>query len=253
LESRSYPSVFPYELLWEADEKEPVTFERLAGNHAIYQARFDLLMRLGSQSPFIDDTILARLTDRLGLGEPRTASLTRDLFLVSGWFLEPVHLVELRGHRAAVRATLNSIRSSSRKLHAQLGKLPRMVSAALNCVRSIEPDSLDPDEELNTLTLGRTLHDLALAADRMVEDTARHSGRRSELVRDVALCLAAEAMERVTGERIRTSRAGAAKTAPYFAGAAGVVVRDLFRILNPRLSESGLANALETARRKKRI
>jgi len=249
LTKREDPPVFPYDLIWEADGDEPLKLEALAANEADYRVRFDVLRRLhAGETPYVDLDILHALVQRLGLADEQCSRLSRDLFLVSGWYLEPAHQKQLRSDRARVRKALSKLASLAGQLSEQLSRLPPIPAAALDYVRSMEPGIIDPDHRFDLPALDDSLHDLSLCAKRMSADLGRDGGRPNKRVRDVALKLAVDAIEDASGQRVAVSRAGTVKSQPYFAGQAGEVLGAFFRLLEPGVNAVRLARRLEEIR-----
>jgi hypothetical protein len=176
--------------------------------------------------------------------------LAEEAFLIAGWYLEPQQRAWMGADLPSTRRDLLRIAALARDLDHALGGLTPKASIALTFVRALEPDAFDPSEDLSTIELCRTLHDLALSAERMVTDTSSsRAGRKPDYIRNTALRLAIAATEHATGERVSTSRGNRHNPDPHFSGKAGEFVWRVFQLIAPGMPERILVQALERLRR----
>lgn len=250
MESGERPPVFPYGILWEELGTHEVSFENLAKEADTYRTLFDVLRRLDGSTPYVDDRILAEIVAPFGLDEAGAARLADDMFLIAGWYLEPQQRAWMRADLASTRRTLQRVAVLARDLDDALSRLNPKAAVALTFVRGLEPEALDPSEDLSTIELCRTLHDLALSAERMFADTKPdRAGRKTDHIRNTALRLATAATERATGERVTISRGTKYNPDPHFVGKPGEFVWRFFQLIAPGMSERILVQALERLRR----
>lgn len=227
-----------------------VSFENLAKEADTYRILFDVLRRLGGSTPYVDDQLLAKIVAPLGLDTALAARLTHETFLIAGWYLEPQQRAWMGSDLATTRRTLRKIATLARELNHALGGLAPKAAIALTFVHGLEPEAFDPSEDLNTNQLYRTLHDLALSAQRMVADTKPNgAGRKTDHLRNTALRLATAATEHATGERVATSRGTKDDPDPHFVGKTGEFIRRFFQLIAPGMPERIFVQALERLRR----
>lgn len=252
---RPFPPAFPYSVFWGSEGTEPVDLAELAANEDIYRARFEAIRRLKIWRgvPHVDDPALHAIIAPLELPKRQAEQLVGHLFLVSGWYLEPQHLRLFKSDLDTVRSTLKSLVKSATRLISDIRALPLMAICTLDFVRAVEPAEVVPGHDIDLDELSDVLDHHVRAVERMIEDSARRGGRPTARVRDVALMLAAEALECTTGEPVRISRAGTTKEQPYFADVAGGVLTAFFDMLDPRVNSTLLAKRLEALRRKARL
>ncbi len=252
METGERPPVFPYHILWEEIGDAKITFGSLTEKAETFELLFDAMRRLGADTPYVDRAILARLIAPLELTGETAARMIEEIFLVAGWYVEPLQRKWMKGDLASARRDLAKIATASRTLYELLGGLAPQAGAAIHFVRGLEPDAFDPDKDLSTLTLTRMLHDLALVADRIVTDTAPpKTGRKSDYVRNTALRLAIESVEQASRLQVQMSRGTQASSEPYFVGPAGTFVKQFFKLIAPKTSERVLVRVAERIRRER--
>lgn len=248
---RENPPVFPYGILWPELGTSKVRFADLAAETKTYETLFDVLRSLEIATPYVDREILRTVVEPLQLSADAAARLIDEAFLVAGWYLEPKQREALGGDLASTRRNLREVAGLARKLDGALSRLSPKACVAMTLIRSLEPEAMDPDEQLSTLTLSRTLHDLALVSERVSMDTApAGAGRKSDYVRNAALGLLIAATERATGEVVKTSQGTRDNPDPHFVGQGGDFIRSLFHLVAAEIPERIL---VQTARRMRRM
>jgi len=227
--------VFPYEVLWPGYGNEKVTLATLARNADEYRIINSTIGYFDSTAPSIEISHVEKLAEGLTVAEHKRSDFIKNIWLISCFYLSPIHAVILGHDRASVSGLLADIAKAASDLDSLLAKLPPRVDAALFYLRPANPSVLDPGGPPFSQS-NNELHDLALAAKRMAQDIARSDGRPSELVRDTAIELLLNELHDAVAYDLRISD-GNKSRGPHLAGRSGEFLTAFFRHLAPDLSD----------------
>ena len=248
---RLNPPRFPYEIIWEEIGNEWVTIEDLASNADEYRFFAEHAQTLDLDVPSPGKRDFRFLIDAVEIDPSDADRLTEEAQLIAGWYLAPKRRKAIQNDLNSARQKLKGISRSARDLDRLLGEISAHVQEVMNYVRVVEPEALDRTSRFEHLKLGRTLHDLALVADRIIEDAGpQRTGRQDEYVRDTTIRLAIEAARRAGLDDLRISRGTRDKPGPHLNGQAGQFLKGFFTLTAPNIHEASLTPAAERVRRK---
>ncbi|MEM7781081.1 MAG: hypothetical protein AAF697_11890 [Pseudomonadota bacterium] len=227
--------VFPYEILWPGYRNEKVTLAKLAENAEEYSIINSTISFFDPAAPSIEINEVEQLVEMLDIAYVRRADFVENVWLISCFYLAPIHAIILGHDRASVGDLLSDIAKSASELDDLLAKLPPKVDAALFYLRPADPNVLVADGPPFSQS-NNELHDLALVAKRMADDIARGDGRPSELVRDTSIELLLNELHDAGAYDLRISD-GNKSCGPHLAGLSGEFLTALLRHLAPDLTE----------------
>lgn len=247
------PPVFPYHAVWEEyGPPEFVQWEHLEQNAAVYISLLAFDSNV-AEIPKVTHAALNGLIEKtLGRPDPILAS---KLQWLAGWHIEGLFRPRIGSDLASQRRALKRLQAATEEFRdAALGLSPHVLTA-LTLVHSDEPDRLLPvDCCLNVSYLSTVSHDVSLAAARMLDDTKpKRTGRPPQMRRDIAVRLAAEVIEAETAEPITTSRGTMVNPAPHFTNGGGRMLRDFFKLIEPKLHEHLIVQSLERVRKRAQV
>jgi hypothetical protein len=246
------PPVFPYQTVWE--EYGPAKFihwESLQCNADQYRILFQLADTGIAEIPEVTEAALDHLVEQ-SLKRLPSPTLSSRLYLLAGWQVEGQFRAQIGIDLASQRRAIKRLQSAAEEFRHAANRLSGHVQIVLEWVHLVEPDRLLPEgRELDLFDLGLAAHDLSLAAARMYEDTKpERTGRRLQMRRDTTVRLAAEAIEEETGEPITMSRGNTACPAPHFTNAGGRLLRDFFKLVDPKTDERLIVQSLGRVRKR---
>ena len=245
-------SHFPYQVIWEEiDPFSAIGWETLELKREEFEAIFRLAKSGDKGIPYVDETILDELA-RPALGKAPTQSLISRLYLLAGWQVtgqfQSLHKMDLKQQRAELRRLH---RAALEFWEASL-RLSGHSKFLLSSLRHSEAGHLQ-DGQLDIDYIANEAHDILLVARRVYEDTSpKKVGRRTEFRRETTVGLAAETIEAETGEPITSSRGNGDNPAPHFTNAGGLLLRDFFKLVAPKLDERLLVQSLVRVRARRK-
>jgi len=243
---------FPYNAYWEEIGDQWVTIEYLVRYTEEYVAFSKISAALGLDVPNPQPEEFVRLAGCFDLSSEKEKGLAAASILIAGWFLAPQRRKAMRVDLATVRQVLKRFSKLSRELYELSGKIPGQVEAMMDIVREVQSAAFETTGP-GLSQLSRGLHDLSLAADRMIAETAPcRTGRRQEFVRDTTIRLAIEAASWAGLNDLVISRGTNSKPVPSLNGRAGHFLKGFFALVAPNHSETSLTPAIERVRRKMR-
>lgn len=243
---------FPYEVLWEELGDQRVTISYLEGNAHEFRFFNEQSDLIGLNLPNPKPEQFADLVAASGLKPIASSSLAAEFWLIAGWYLAPERKKGIRNDLRRAREILTGIVQAARNFYELTGKVSPSVAALLEIVREDEPEVFD-STGLSINDLGRSMHDVALAAERILADVApQGSGRPRNYVRDTTMTLAIEAVERAGLNDLTISAGTQAQPDPHLSGKAGEFLRGFFALIEPNKNEASLAAEIKRVRRKMR-
>lgn len=246
--------VFPYEVIWEEFAPSAVVnWEYLEGDEDQYRLVFSIGRVRNRAIPIVNETVLRKLAEQ-ALGRDPSKRLIAQLYLLAGWQVtgpfRKEGSIDLQSQRVAMR----NLEIAAFGLWEASNRISAHVAVLLPMLHSVEPERLLAEGvELDVHEIGRAAYDISLVAGRAFRDTKpKTTGRRSEFRRDATVRLGTEAIEVETGEPIAISRGNAACATPHFTNAGGRLLRDLFKLLEPKTDEGLILQSLVRTRGAKR-
>lgn len=227
--------VFPYEILWPGYGNEKVTLANLVSNADEYRIFNSTIGVFDPEAPSVTIEQVTKFAKPLEIAAGLQATFANNIWLISCFFLAPLHASILGHDRKAVGALLNKIADTAGTLDELLGQLPPKIDVALFFLRPAQSEALEPGgpqfSNVNT-----EMHDLSLVARGMADDIVAGDGRPTEIVRDTAMELLLEELHLAGVYDLRISD-GSKIRGPHLAGRSGEFLATLLRHLAPDVSE----------------
>ncbi len=239
------PPVFPYEIIWEEfDPDLELDWESLA-----VRSDSDLIFEIAKSGyfpiPFVDHPMLEALA-RKALGTELSEPFISKLYVVAAWQVTGEFRRLMRMDLRGQRPELKRLQVAAVEFWKATGRVSGHVKALFPWLHAAEPERLLPrGTEIDLDALRRAAYDVSLVAERAHADTKpSRTGRMPEMRRDISVRFAAEAIGAETGEPLATSRGNNQVPAPHFTNPGGFLLRDFFKLVDPRTDERLVVQSL---------
>jgi len=245
MKSAQEKPVFPYDLIREEFPPDKrIAWEDLARHENAYTRMFALSHAAQVPIPILDKESARGLAER-AIGRPPSEILLSRLYLLAGWQImtgfRDILALDLRTQRAA----LKRLQQTAFDFWKAQNQLSGEMAAVLSSLHADDPDRLmHRSHKLDFSLLGCATYDLYSVCKRALDETSpRRTGRDSAWRRDTTVRLATELIEAETGTPLTTSRGNATNPAPHFTNGGGILLRDFFKLVDPRTDEASNSTA----------
>ena len=253
MDSGEDPPRFPYEIIWEEFAPAMLNWETLEGDRTNFDDLFFLIRSSHTDLPVVSAEMLNDMASK-ALSRLPSTNLVSKLYLLAGWRLTSEFWKQFKIDLASQRLELKKLEKAAFALWKATNGLSTHSAAVLPWLHSLEPNRLVPKgRELNVSDVGQAAYDLSLVAARAYSDTQPETGRQPEFRRDTVVHMAAEVIEKETGEAIQTSRGNKADPSPHFTNAGGMLLREFLKLLEPKTDERLVVQSLARVRRRSRV
>lgn len=246
------PPVFPYWLIWEEFSPRSIQWEDLEANLPDYELLFNVAKSGFPDIPAIDEQLLARAAEN-ALHRKPSERLISKLHLLAGWQLTGEAQRQLQTDLNHQRGEMKNLERAADALWEAIGRISPCASILERMRENESGGWLPKGPPMRLSDLGRAARDVSLVAARAYDQSRpKKTGRRPEVRRDTTIRLGAEAIETETGKLITISRGKNARPRPHFTNEPGHLLRDFFKLVEPRTDEALLVQSLVRARGQKK-
>ncbi len=248
--SSERPPRFPYGIIWPGFGNEQITLGNLVSFEEQFSTMNDMCGQLGIDVPVLERAKIEHLTQPLVLDAERKTQLADHAWRIALLLVAEKQQGIAVGDIDSARKALEGFIKAAKVFEDALGDISPTILASMYWMRALEPDARKP-EGGSFYPLNDEVHDMALVASRILEDTAATDGRPKEHVRDSAIRLTIQALRLSGVDDLKVSNGTKARPDPHLSGNAGIFLAGLFE-LTTGLSERSLAPIVKLVRRKSR-
>lgn len=240
--------IFPYEVPWPGYGNSKVTLADIAGNAEEYRNYNSIIGTFDPDAPTVTIEQIKKFASPLDMTEVCQNDFVTNVWLISCFYIAPVHWKSLEQDRRSVSGLLAEITEAAEKLNGLLGRLPPKIDAVMLFMRRVEPDALNPDGQLFSNTTYE-LHDLAIVAQKVADEIALKGGRPAQFVRDTAIELLLTELQKAGVYNLSISD-GNKNQGPHLAGKSGEFLATLLQHLAPDQADESWIPKIKAVRAK---
>ena len=245
---------FPYPLPWEDFERSPATLATLRQDRLRYEMRLETHRELGVPDQVFSRSDLGKMLPKSICPASAREALITDLYLIGVWYLGPRLRETVDCDLDSTRRELRKLQEASPVVAKALGHLDALLGKTIRHIHSTGADMRTRTQELDLQYLALVMGDLNNIAGQLVDYLApKQTGRRAEFHLDIAVSLAAEAIEGAGMGQVKATYGSDVGDSPHFKGEAGTLLGCFFKLVDRHAGESRVARSFlrERSRRRK--
>jgi hypothetical protein len=235
--------VFPYHAIWPGFGNANVTI----GNLEAHEAEFrNLQDRAHQRSSTVRVISLASINELLARHCIAREFSTR-LWLIASFYLSPEHLAAAGEDPGRERAALVNAANAATRLSVAMSKIAPEVMASL-CILRPAVEEVFIRKEIPFDVLRLELRDFCRVALAAATDLSVSEGRPRNHIQDASIRLLIELCAAAGLNDLRVSAGTGKRPTPHLVGTCGELLRDFFKLVEPRRTEESLAPIIKRVR-----